>query len=103
MLNLRIFLSSPGDVGRERESCRKIINRVEASLGRAVTLNPYFWEHEPMRPSEDFQSNIDDPGSFDIVICVLWSRLGTRLGTRHRRADGSSYSSGTEYEFEQAI
>src|SRR6202171_1699760 len=103
MLNLKIFVSSPGDVGSEREICIRIIDRVQASFVRHLTLTTYLWEHEPMEPIQDFQSNIDDPGDYDIVICILWSRLGTRLHSRHRRDDDTTYRSGTEYEFERAL
>ena len=37
------------------------------------------------------------------MIAILWSRLGTRLPKDFRRADGSRYESGTEYEFEDAV
>ena len=43
------------------------------------------------------------PSESDVVICILWSRLGTRLPAQFTRADGSRYESGTEYEFEEAM
>jgi WD40 repeat protein len=103
MKTIRIFISSPGDVGRERELAGRIIARVQASFGRQVTLESYFWEHEPMRATTDFQSNISDPAEFDVVVCILWSRLGSRLHSQHQRPDGTTYASGTEYEFERAV
>jgi len=37
------------------------------------------------------------------VVCLIWSRLGTRLpGGFPRRADGTAYESGTVYEYETA-
>jgi hypothetical protein len=27
----------------------------------------------------DFQQQIEEPANFDLVICILWSRLGSRL------------------------
>ena len=105
MKTLRIFISSPGDVGREREISQKLISRVEASFGGRVVLQPYYWEHEPMRATRgDFQDQIPEPETFDLVVCVLWSRLGSRLHPgKHCREDGTPYASGTEYEFESAI
>jgi hypothetical protein len=97
-----MFLSSPGDVGREREMAHRVIRRLNEQFSNRVRLEPYFWEHEPMRATQDFQQQIPEPASFDIVICILWSRLGTRLHASHTRADGTTYSSGTEYEFENA-
>jgi len=101
---LRIFISSPGDVGREREVAYRVIKRVEARFGERVKLEGYFWEHEPMRTTRgDFQENIPEPANFDLVVCILWSRLGSRLHPRIlQRPDGSPYASGTEYEFESA-
>lgn len=55
-----------------------------------------------MRATTDYQGNIPKPSDFDIVICILWSRLGSPLNEKYRRADGSPYGSGTEYEFEDA-
>lgn len=101
----RIFVSSPGDVGREREIVARILKRVEGRLGDRVRLEGYFWEHEPMLMNRgDFQENIEEPASCDLVVCILWSRLGSRLHPgRHRREDGTPFSSGTEYEFENAL
>lgn len=56
-----------------------------------------------MLATKDFQENIPSPAEFDIVVCVLWSRLGSRLHSRHRRHDGTAYQSGTEFEFEEAV
>ncbi len=101
---LRIFVSSPGDVGREREVCSRVLDRLQAEFAGSIRLEPYFWEHEPMRAHKDFQSQIESPSDFDLFVCILWSRLGTRLHPGvHHRADGSPYASGTEYEFEDAM
>lgn len=105
MNKYRIFLSSPGDVGREREAAAQVIKRLNNRWHGQLELDLYIWEHEPMLATRgDFQENIPQTSEFDLVICVLWSRLGTRLHPgRHRRADGSPYRSGTEYEFETAL
>ncbi len=100
----RVFVSSPSDVGREREMARKVCERVEGRLGGRLRIEPYFWEEKPMLANRgDFQEQIIEPAEFDLFICILWSRLGSRLHPgKHRRADGSEYASGTEYEFESA-
>ena len=93
---LKVFISSPGDVGRERVLAGHVLDRLRGDFHRRVTIEPYFWEHEPMRAVTDYPGNIPEPSSFDIVICILWSRLGSPLNERYRRADGSPYASGTE-------
>ena len=105
MSRYRIFLSSPGDVGREREAAIQVVGRLKNRWRGQIELDLYLWEHEPMLASRgDFQENIPRPAEFDLVVCVLWSRLGTRLHPgNHRRPDGSPYNSGTEYEFETAL
>src|SRR5437879_6286756 len=55
-----------------------------------------------MRLTMDYQGQIPATSTFDIVVCILWGRLGSALGPQHRRPDGSTYQSGTEYEFEDA-
>ncbi len=103
MKALRVFVSSPGDVGRERVLAGHVLDRLRGEFHRRVTIEPYFWEHEPMRAITDYQGNILEPSSFDIVICILWSRLGSPLNEKYRHADGSPYASGTEYEFESSV
>jgi hypothetical protein len=102
MQSVRIFVSSPGDVQLERQIARRVIQRLEAEFGTAPTIAAYFWEYEPMRLTRDFQSQIPPTSSFDIVVCILWSRLGSPLGPQYRRLDGTPYQSGTEFEFEDA-
>lgn len=101
---LRIFFSSPGDVKMERETARNIVRRLQMEVGDAITIEPYFWEHEAMSATRDYQQNIPEMSSFDVVVCMLWSRLGTPLHPeRHPRPDGGFFESGTEYEFYTAM
>ena len=98
---LRVFVSSPGDVGRERELAAQVLNRLQGE-GHSPGEARLPLEYEPMRATTDYQGNIPKPSDFDIVICILWSRLGSRLNEKYRHADGSRYASGTEYELEEA-
>ena len=105
MKTLRLFISSPGDVGREREATRRVIDRLQSEFAEHVTLDPYFWEWEPVDFGQDYQSQIPSTADFDIVICLLWSKLGSRLGDQYKLPpDGKeTASSGTQYELMQAL
>jgi eukaryotic-like serine/threonine-protein kinase len=94
----RIFVSSPGDVSTERKITERIIGRLGGEFRERGRLEPYFWEYEPMRHQNDFQFQIPPTSDFDVVICILWSRLGTPVTAQ----DGRYYSSGTEYEVSSA-
>lgn len=100
---LKIFVSSPGDVARERALAERVLHRLSQEFSGRAEIQPYFWEYEPMRLTRDFQEQIPSTAEFDIVVCILWSRLGSRLHSKHARPDGRAYDSGTEYEFEQAV
>lgn len=100
---MRIFISSPGDVELERQIARRVIKRLQTEFADEPPIEPYFWEYEPMRLTKDYTSQIPRTSTFDIVVCILWSRLGTPLGALHQRPDGTTYRSGTEFEFEDAV
>jgi hypothetical protein len=51
-----------------------------------------------MRHHATFQNQIPPTSDFDVVVCILWSRLGTPL----IEPDGKRYASGTEYELASA-
>ena len=103
MRQLQIFISSPGDVFEERAIAQRVIERLQSEYAGRVVLQPVLWEHEPLLASSTFQEQIIRPSETDVVVSILWSRLGTRLPKGFTREDGSRYDSGTEYEFEDAI
>lgn len=104
MNSIRIFISSPGDVATERVRSQRVIHKLQVEFGGRVKLEPFYWEHEPMRATASFNDpqNIPLTSEFDVVICILWSRLGTMLSDQFRRPDGSRYPSGTVFELETA-
>ena len=105
---LRVFISSPGDVPDERLRADLVVDKVAQDFGRFFSFETYRWEHEPMLASGHFQDAIDPPSKADIVILILWSRLGTplpeRTGAReYRGIDGRAPVTGTEWEYEDAL
>jgi WD40 repeat protein len=105
---LRVFISSPGDVPEERLRADLIIDRLAQDYSRFFALKAYRWEHEPMLATGTFQDAIEPPSAFDIVILILWSRLGTPLPKESRLRtyagiDGRAPVTGTEWEYEEAL
>jgi WD40 repeat protein len=99
-----VFVSSPGDVAEERFITKRVLQRLYGEFAPFVKVNPIFWEHEPLLASDSFQEQIPLPSQSDIVICILWSRLGTRLPHEFTNPDGTPrYKTGTEFEFDDAL
>jgi WD40 repeat protein/serine/threonine protein kinase len=67
------------------------------SLGTFV-LCPLFFEHEKFGFSPGYQRQLPNIAEFDLVICVVWSRLGAILDPAVRMPDGSSPGSSPEHE-----
>lgn len=99
---LKVFISSPGDVIPERRILREIINNLNKELADEVFLKPVFWEDQPLLAHETFQAQIEPAEDSHIYVGIFWSRLGSPLPANITRKDGSTYDSGSEYEFETA-
>jgi CheY-like chemotaxis protein len=100
---LKVFVSSPGDVIPERRVVKQVITDLnEEYAGRAILI-PMLWEEEPLLASESFQAQIKPSADADIYIGIFWSRIGSMLPDTLRRPDGSRYESGTAYELEEAL
>ena len=112
-LDLKIFLSSPGDVSDERGLARMVFDRLsqEYSLRSRVHIEEVSWDDPgapvPMdahlTPQQAINNRRPKPSQCDIVVVILWSRMGTPLPAEHRKPDGTLYVSGTEYEFCEAM
>ncbi len=100
----RIFISSPGDVTAERRRAALIIEKLAKDYARFFEIKPYLWETEPMLASGHFQDAIVPPGETDIVLLILWARLGTPLPEqRYSGIGGRTPVTGTEWEYETAM
>jgi hypothetical protein len=88
--HLRVFLASPGDVADERALVRHLLKEelpYDPFIQDRVTLDIVSWDDpvapapmpallSPQRAVIRFKKK---PSECDIVIVVLWSRLGTHL------------------------
>ena len=98
---VKVFISSPGDVQAERERCEAVINKVADAIGGHVAIRAVRWEDGVYSAAGGFQDQIDPPSSADLMVCILWKRLGSPLPPAYDR-DGVPRT-GTEYEFEDAM
>jgi tetratricopeptide (TPR) repeat protein len=99
--HFRIFISSPSDVFAERERVERVIARLNGEFGRDL-LEAIRWERSYYTAAKTFQDQIPLPSETDLVVCILWKRLGFELPPDYRRPDGTT-PTGTEYEFEDAM
>jgi WD40 repeat protein/serine/threonine protein kinase/energy-coupling factor transporter ATP-binding protein EcfA2 len=135
MKTIRVFVSSTGDVQKERHVADRVMCSIGAEFnlpvcssysifqrlaeedggpedGAAKTepdnhnrliLCPYFLEYQRLQLDAGCQGAIPNIAEFDLVICILWSRLGALLIPTLRMPDGSEPGSGTEYEIGWAL
>jgi WD40 repeat protein/Tfp pilus assembly protein PilF len=103
MQTLRIFISSPGDVAGERQVAGKVIERLQGKYWSFVRLDDIFWEQKVIRSTAHYQDELVNPGECEMVIGILWSRLGSLMPDKFRKASGARYDSGTEWELEMAF
>jgi hypothetical protein len=127
MRTIDIFVSSPADVQKERAVAEQSIRSVAAEFNLPIkvsysdplrgskeedeisverenfgdestfVLRPCFWEYLELE-GDDFLEEIPNTGQYDLVICILWSRLGAALAQKCIMPDGGRPSSATDYE-----
>src|SRR6266403_4832815 len=128
MRRIDILVSSSEDVQNERIVAERSIRSVAAELDVSVSvsyanwpgrlkqvdaitaqaakddreasllLGPYFWELQDSKTEPEDCEHILNPGQYALVICILWSQLGTRSASMFVMPDGSPPRSATEYE-----
>jgi formylglycine-generating enzyme required for sulfatase activity len=104
---IRIFISSPSDVRPERLKAEQIVARLDRDFAHHFHVEAVLWEREPLIATHHFQDavNIPEPRGTDIVVVILWSRLGVALPADKFRGaiSGRCPVTGTEWEFEDAL
>ncbi|MBI1873616.1 MAG: hypothetical protein HYS05_06980, partial [Acidobacteria bacterium] len=109
--HLKVFLSSPGDVAEERKAAREILERLprDPLLTGQITIEIVSWDdpYAPtpllanLTPQQAIDRGLPRPSDCDLTVVIFWGRMGTPL-SEPRKADGTQYFSGTEYEFVDA-
>jgi WD40 repeat protein/serine/threonine protein kinase len=130
MKTIRVFVSSTGDVQKERNVADGVMRSiagefnlpVSASYSNfqrlaeesrdpetdpenhgALVLRPCFWQYQRVGSDAGYQGQIPNTAEFDLVICILWSRLGSPFAPTLKMPDGTPPDSGTEYEIAWAL
>ncbi|MBV8142123.1 MAG: AAA family ATPase, partial [Verrucomicrobia bacterium] len=128
MRRIDIFVSSPEDVRKERSLVERTIRAVALEFGVPITVTysnwlrqhhrsnkisttgtngseegrtwlcPCFWEYRDSGLDQEYREQIPNTGSYDLVISILWSRLGTRISPAFVMPDGSQPKTANEYE-----
>src|SRR6187402_2888909 len=80
---LRVFIACPGDVTEEKTRVIEVIRELEIDAReRGFDLSCEEWGQclgDMGRPQQVIFDQLK-PGSWDLVICILWSRFGMPSG-----------------------
>lgn len=105
---IRIFISSPGDVSEERKIAQQILDDLlyDPLFVEKIAIRVVAWDKPGagtymlanMSPQAAIDAGLPKPSQCDIVVVIFWSRMGTPL-----THEGVDYSSGTHYEYEDAM
>lgn len=109
---ISIFLSSPGDVGAQRDVARQVISSLNSDplIAHKLILEVVGWDtpgaRVPTNANDTPQASINDflnqPSQCDLTIVLLWGRLGTPLPANWSKNAGKAFPSGTVWELENA-
>jgi Novel STAND NTPase 1 len=100
---IKIFLSSPMDVAEERFAAKRVIERLQEQFAYYGHIEAVLSEEKALPATEAPQKHIPAPSDTDIVVVLLWSRLGTPILDEHyRERPDDPPMTGTEWEFYDA-
>jgi CHASE2 domain-containing sensor protein len=107
-IRVRLFVSSPSDVRPERDRASLVAERLSGAFEGVARIEALRWEDSFYAAAQSFQEQIDTAvhgmADVDLVVCILWGRIGLKLNPAvWRRQDGSDYESGTVFEYENAL
>ena len=107
-VRLRLFVSSPKDVRKERDRVDVVADRLNGEFEGRAHIQVFRWEHAFYGLHESFQDAInaavDNMRGTDMVVCIVWKRIGSELDPqRWHHPDGTPIESGTVFEVETAL
>ncbi|NLH82509.1 MAG: DUF4062 domain-containing protein, partial [Phyllobacteriaceae bacterium] len=101
---LQVFVSSPGDVQRERDRIDAVVERLNGEYAGRVRIRTIRWETRYYSSHDTFQAQIPEAAECDLVLAVFGARLGSPLPESFpAMPDGERYPSGTAYEILTAM
>jgi CHASE2 domain-containing sensor protein len=85
-----------------------VADRLNGAFEGVVRIEVIRWEDGFYSATKSFQEQIHEAVSgmlkIDILVCILWGRIGLKLNPAIWKRDGSDgYESGTTYEYETAM
>jgi tetratricopeptide (TPR) repeat protein len=105
MRTIQIFVSSPSDVEPERRRVEFVAERLNGLYAGVARFETIRWENQFYSAHETAQPQIPEAADCDIVIGILWARLGSELPPSFGLLPDSRepYPSGTAYEILSAM
>ena len=108
---VRVFVASPKDVADERAIAFQVLNKLaeDPLVEDRVALQVVAWDKRgvPMlagvTPQEAIVQALGRPSQCDIVIVILWSRIGTTLDPQSALGAEAPGESGTLWEYRDAV
>jgi len=104
--NIDIFVASPSDVQNERMIVKEVCEAYNRAIGKEIEIKAHLYEDYPL----DFNINAQDginryklPSECDIVIVILWTRMGTILDGFEGEVTKNKKVTGTWWEVEHAL
>lgn len=85
-----------------------VADRLNGAFEGVVRIEVIRWEDGFYSATKSFQEQIHEAvagmAEIDILVCILWGRIGLKLNPAiWRREDSLGYESGTTYEYETAL
>ncbi len=110
---LALFLSSPDDVMEERLIVRRVIEKLnrDGSIGQQIHIqvhmrndtDTFIRAFSHATPEGEDHKGMVRASDYDVVVILLWSKMGTALPADVVKEDGTIYESLTEWDYEEAI